>query len=72
MYINVEIHDLDALERRYPEDKDRCLIEMIDIWIKKGLGSWLTLAHGLKNIGLLTLAQNIALMHSKTCDIEHQ
>ena len=71
MYINVEIHELDAVERRYPKDKDRCLIEMIDIWIKKGCGSWLMLAHGLKNIGMLTLAQNIALKHSKTCNINY-
>ena len=64
IFLGMKKDILDTLEREYPKVPNRCLMEMIDIWIKSDItASWLILAHGLKNLGMLTLAKNIAANH---------
>lgn len=64
IFLDMKKDTLDTLEWQHPKVPNRCLIEMIDIWIKGDIAaSWLILVCGLKNIGMLTLAKNIAANH---------
>ena len=65
IFLGMKKDTLDTLERQHPKVPNRCLMEMIDIWIKSdSTASWLSLACGIKNLGMLTLAKNIAANQS--------